>query len=167
MSGDIHAHAQRLVARERMEGLSMADGDWLRRHLQACAECSEYAASTDRSLRALRGVSVRLDPSLVRRSQLRVRLRAQEIRERQPRVWALWASFVISWMLGAASSPFVWRGFEWIGRHAGVPNLIWQVGFVLWWAIPALAAAGIVLATGRSRAERERPWRAGHSMSER
>jgi hypothetical protein len=167
MSEDVHARAKQLVAREQVEGLSMADSEWLGRHLHACAQCSEYAASTDRSLRALRSVSIRLDPSLARRSQLRVRLRAQEMRERQPCVWAIWVACVVSWMLGAASAPFVWRGFEWVGHRAGVPDVMWQMAFVLWWAIPALAAAGIVLTAGRSRAESDRPWRAAHRVSER
>jgi hypothetical protein len=157
MSEDVHAYAQQLVAQERAERLSTADCEWLDQHLEACAKCAGHAASTDRALRSLRSISVRLDPSLVGRTRLRVRLHAQEMHEQQPRRRALWVSCGISWALGAASGPYVWQGFEWIGHHSGVPNLIWQMGFVLWWAAPALVAAGILLVANPSRAAHERP----------
>jgi hypothetical protein len=32
-----------------------------------------------------------------------------------------------------------------MGQHAGVPDLIWQMGVALWWALPALIAIAILL----------------------
>ena len=109
-----------------------------------------------RTVRTLRNFSIPLDPALARRTQLLVRLRAHETRK-QPRLWALWVSCALSWTLGAASAPFIWRGFEWVGHHAGLPRSILQMGFVLWWALPALAAVAVVLATSSSWAAGERP----------
>ena len=43
------------------------------------------------------------------------------------------------------SAPLVWRGFAWFGGHFGVPRLALEMGFVLWWTVPALFAAGAIL----------------------
>lgn len=158
MSEDVlHTHARQLIVQERVEDLSTEDREWLSRHLEACAECAGYRASADRALRSFRSVSVQLNPSLASQTQLLVRLRALEMSEQKPRRWALWVSCALSWILGAASAPFVWRGFEWIGHRASLPNLVWEMGFVLWWAVPALAAAGVMLALSPSRVASERP----------
>lgn len=149
MSEDVHAHAQQLVAQERVEGLVASDREWLGRHLETCAQCASYAASIDRALRSLRSVSARLDPSLASRTQFRVRLRTQEIREQQPRLWALWISCGFSWILGVVSAPFVWRAFAWLGREAQLPPFAWELGFALWWVLPAVAVAAVLV--GKSR----------------
>jgi hypothetical protein len=36
-----------------------------------------------------------------------------------------------------------------MGERTGMPKTLWEMGFVLWWAIPALFAAGAVLADRR------------------
>ncbi|MGC2530925.1 MAG: hypothetical protein WA639_24530, partial [Candidatus Acidiferrum sp.] len=57
----------------------------------------------------------------------------------------LWIMCAMSWALGIATAPYVWRAFEWAGEHIGVPRLVWEMGFGLWWMIPALIAAAVVL----------------------
>jgi hypothetical protein len=83
--------------------------------------------------------------NLAGRTQLRVRLRAEELREHSPASRLVWAVAAMSWILGLATAPLVWRGFAWLGEHTGAPKLALQLGFVLWWGLPALIAAGIVL----------------------
>jgi hypothetical protein len=39
-----------------------------------------------------------------------------------------------------------------VGHRTGAPKLIWEVGFVMWWAVPALLATGVVLAIWNGRA---------------
>src|SRR5579885_3038495 len=46
-----------------------------------------------------------------------------------------------------------WRGFEWVGRQTGLPKPVWELGVVLWWAVPALIAAGAVIFERRGRAQ--------------
>jgi len=98
------------------------------------------------------GLSIALPSGLAARTQFRVRLRAQQLRA-EPRWRMVWAACGISWAFGAATAPYVWRGLEWAGHRIGVPNIIWQLGFGLWWALPAVVVAVILLmenAAGRS-----------------
>ncbi len=89
MSQELHARAERLIAQERVEGISSADQQWLRQHLSECARCVARAAATEQAIRSLRGLSVALPPTLASRTQFRVRLRAEQLRS-EPRCTA-WA----------------------------------------------------------------------------
>lgn len=152
MSQELHARAQQLIAQERIEGISAADQQWLRQHLAECASCAARAGATEQALRSLRGLSIALPSGLAARTQFRVRLRAQQLRA-EPRWRMVWAACGISWAFGAATAPYVWRGLEWAGHRVGVPNIIWELGFGLWWALPAVVVAVILLmenAAGRS-----------------
>jgi anti-sigma factor RsiW len=157
MSEGAHERAGHLIAQERVEGISPAERQWLDQHLQECARCAGQVQTTEEAVRALRAVAVPLPRSLARRAQMRVRLRVQELREREPRRRALWMACGISWTLGIASAPYVWRAFEWIGHRTGVPKLIWEMGFGLWWTIPALVAA-VVLLLENARQTDEGEW---------
>jgi hypothetical protein len=152
MSQDTHARAEQLIAQERVEGISPADQHWLRAHLVECPSCASRAATTGQALRSLRGLSVPFPKTLASRTQFRVRLRAQQLRG-EPRWRMVWAACGVSWAFGAATAPYVWRGLEWAGHRMGVPNIIWELGFGLWWALPAAVVAIILLMTdsGRSR----------------
>lgn len=57
----------------------------------------------------------------------------------------LWVCCGFSWLLGIASAPLVWDVFKWLGSEAGVPALLWEAGFALWWLVPASIAAAIVI----------------------
>jgi len=152
MSQELHARAQQLIAQERVEGISAPDQQWLRQHLAECAGCAARAGATEQALRSLRGLSIALPSGLAARTQFRVRLRAQQLRA-EPRWRMVWAACGISWAFGAATAPYVWRGLEWAGHRIGVPNIIWELGFGLWWALPAVVVAVILLmenAAGRS-----------------
>jgi hypothetical protein len=146
MSNELHARAEHLIARERVEEISTTEREWLTKHLDECARCAAVAASTEQALASLRGVSVDLPRGLASRTQLRVRMRADELREHAPKRSLLWAITAMSWALGVATAPWVWRGFSWIGEHTGAPKPLWEMGFVLWWAIPAsIAAVAVIL----------------------
>jgi hypothetical protein len=138
MSDKIHDRAEQLIAQERVEGISPADHDWLSAHLQDCAQCANHARHTEYALRGLRTMAIPMPTGLASRTQFRVQLRLQEIREREPKRRALWLACVVSWAFGIVSAPYVWRLFQWFGERTGVPKLVWEVGFGLWWTIPAL-----------------------------
>ena len=138
MRVDPHARAKDLINRQAVEGIAGAEREWLEQHISECEECASAARSTQSSIRQLRSIPVSLPPDLAARAQLRVYLRA---REPQPRSWALWVSFALCWLVGVASAPLVWRGFEWFGHVAGVPPLALKLAFGLWWALPAAGAA--------------------------
>ncbi len=146
MRQELHARAEQLIAQERVEGISTADQRWLQRHLTDCASCAARASATEQTIRSLRGLSVVLPPTLASRTQFRVRIRAQQLRG-EPRWRLVWAACGVSWAFGAVTAPYVWRGLEWAGHRMGVPNFIWELGFGLWWALPAAVVAVILLMT--------------------
>jgi len=145
MNENLHVRAEKLIAQERIEGISQSERDWLAAHLRECQSCAQVAQQTSDALRALRGLPVPLPRGLAARTQFRVQLRAQEMREREPKRRLLWIICAMSWALGIASAPYVWRAFEWAGDRVGLPRLVWEMGFGLWWTIPALIAAAVVV----------------------
>ncbi len=145
MNENLHARAEKLIAQERIEGISQSERDWLAAHLRECPSCAQVAQQTNDALRTLRGFPVPLPRGLAARTQFRVQLRAQEMREREPKRRLLWIMCAMSWALGIATAPYVWRAFEWAGERLGLPRLVWEMGFGLWWTIPALVAAAVVV----------------------
>jgi hypothetical protein len=145
MNENLHARAEKLIAQERIEGISQSAREWLAAHLRECRSCALAAQQTNDALRTLRGMAIPLPRGLAERTRFRVQLRAQELREREPKRRLLWIMCAMSWGLGIATAPYVWRAFEWAGEHFGVPKLLWEMGFGLWWTIPALVAAVVVL----------------------
>ncbi len=150
-----HSRAERLIAQARVEGISAVEQEWLRGHLAECAACAASAGSTEGAIRSLRGLSVPLPPALASRTQMHVRLRAQQLQSYEPRWRMVWAACLVSWAFGAASAPYVWRGLEWLGHRMNLPNLVWQMGFGLWWALPAVVTALILLMTQSGPVGRE------------
>ncbi len=157
MSENLHERTLQLVAKARVEGLADSERDWLAAHLQDCDFCNEHAQQTDRALRALRTAAISVPAGLASRTQFRVRLRAMELSEREPQRRMLWLACAASWIVGIASAPYVWRMFAWLGELTGMPKLVWQIGFGLWWTIPALFAA-IVLLLENARQTEEPDW---------
>ena len=145
MNETLHQRAQRLLAESLVEGIAATDQSWLTQHLRECPDCAHEAAATQEALPALRGVPVSVPRDLVARTQMRVRLRAQENGETSRSNVLLWIITGASWLLGVFSAPLVWRGFAWFGGHFGVPRLALEMGFALWWGIPALLAVAAVL----------------------
>ncbi|HET7105531.1 MAG TPA: hypothetical protein VFI38_01900 [Candidatus Acidoferrum sp.] len=145
MNENLHERAHQLLAESIVEGLRPADEAWLREHLAACSACAQAGASTQNFLRALRAVPVNVPRDLASRTQLRLRLRAQQSSPVATGSFWLWAVTAASWLLGVFSAPLVWRAFAWLGSNFGVPKLALEFGFVLWWTVPPLLAAGIIL----------------------
>ena len=156
MSEELHQKAQRLIEKERVEGISTSEQELLTGHLRECEGCAAFARKTEAAVRSLRGMAIPFPQDLASRTQFRVRLRAQEMREREPgRRW-MWAACGMSWALGVASAPYVWQALQWVGAQTGAPKIVLQLSFALWWAIPALLAAGVaVLENARQSAEPE------------
>jgi hypothetical protein len=142
---DAHGRAKQLIDQHHVEGLAAKDREWLDSHLQNCAECSVVTQSTESALRALRTVSIPFPSGLASRTQFRVRLRAQQLQGQEPRSLAVWAIAGVSWALGIATAPYIWQLYGWVGEWLHVPKLVWELGFGLWWLIPALIAGGILL----------------------
>jgi hypothetical protein len=145
VSEAFHSRALQLLAQERVEGISDSEREWLAAHLNECVGCEATAREMEEALRALRSEPVPMPKGLASRTQFRVRLRAQELRESEPRHHLMWITCGVSWALGVATAPYVWRVFEWVGQYTGAPKIVLQVSFGIWWAIPALVAGAAVL----------------------
>jgi hypothetical protein len=155
MNPETDERARRLIDAWQVEGISASERGWLDAHLAECSSCQSRVEANERALQALRTISFSVNPALVSTTQARVRLRALELRENQVRMRALWISCALSWVLGVASAPLVWRAFQWIGIHAALPSLIWKTGFALWWLLPAGAVAVLVAWNQRRTANQE------------
>jgi hypothetical protein len=145
MSENLHSRAQELLAQSLLEGLSSTDESWLEAHFRECADCSREAVRTQELVRAFRSLPVSVPRDLAARTQLRVRLRAQESAQNSNGGALLWVITAASWLLGVLSAPLVWRVFVWAGSEMKLPKLVLEMGFVLWWTVPALIAVAIVL----------------------
>ncbi len=146
MTDNLHSRAQELFAKSLVEGISGADRVWLDAHLRDCPDCSRKILATQNLLGALRSVPVTVPRDLAARTQLRVRLRAQETSSaRESSSILLWLITGMSWLLGIFSAPLVWRAFAWVGVQFSIPKLALQMGFVFWWVVPALFAVGAIL----------------------
>lgn len=145
MPESIHQRANELLAERRIESLSREDERWLATHLAECESCAAADTRMSEALSVLRTMPIDLPRNLASRTQLRVRLRAEELREHAPANRLIWAVAAMSWILGLAMAPFVWRGFAWLGGELHLPKLVWVTGLVLWWVVPALVATAVVV----------------------
>ena len=146
MTRNAHDEAQELIALG--EGLSDAQQTWMRAHLDNCEACGHYAEAANRVVRALRSLPLAADSRLVRATQMRVRIRARDLRQRRERLLLVASSCALVAISSALTTPLVWQGFEWLGRWSQLPNPVWQVGFVLFWVAPTIAAGVLFLAHG-------------------
>jgi predicted anti-sigma-YlaC factor YlaD len=153
MSENFHSRAQQLIARQRIEGIAAEEQAWLAAHLAECEACSALLAQTAQALAAFRSMNIELPKNLAARTQLRVRMRADELPAHNPGRFLLWAIAGVSWLLGLASAPLVWRGFEWVGGQLGLPRIVWQLGVVGWWLVPGILATGMILLQRRLRTD--------------
>lgn len=153
-SENLHERAQQLIDRKHVEGLPPEELRWLEDHLSTCEACAGRSASTKAALRSLKSVSVALPSDLAASAKLRVREEAARLKQRRARNLALIVGCAISWALGVASAPLVWRVCEWLGSTFALPRIVWIAGFACWWFVPA-AAVGLVILWAQARAERE------------
>ena len=122
MNENLHARSEKLIAQERIEGISLSERDWLAAHLRECHGCAQVAQQTNDALRTLRAMAIPLPRGLAERTRFRVQLRAQELREREPKRRLLWIMCAMSW--GSASPPLRISGARLNGRAntLGFPN---------------------------------------------
>ena len=149
MTNDLHTRAKNLIAQQYIEPVSSDDERWLNAHVAECESCAAEQLQLRQSLSALRTMHLDLPSNLASRAQFRVRMRAEELREKEPAKKFVWAIAAVSWALGVSTAPWVWRGIEWLGQETGAPKLLLQAGFVLWWSVPPMIAAWAVLSDKR------------------
>jgi predicted anti-sigma-YlaC factor YlaD len=154
MNEDLHAQARRLMDKDRVEGLAMEDRIWLEAHLGECDDCRRWSGHADATLRALINLPVALPSGLAAATSFRVRREAEALKQRRLRNLGLAVGCTLSWVLGVASAPLVWKVCAWLGAEFDLPRAVWILGFAAWWLVPVSAGALLIL-WQRDRLERE------------
>jgi predicted anti-sigma-YlaC factor YlaD len=145
---DAHEQARGWIALGRAKEVGESQPNGLQAHLAECAECRDYAEAAERVVSALRSVPLAADSRLVRTTQMRVRARAQQLQQRQQRLIFVAASCALVAVSAALTTPLIWQGFEYLALRTQLPSLVWQVGFVLFWIAPTVAASLLFLGHG-------------------
>jgi predicted anti-sigma-YlaC factor YlaD len=146
MTRNPHDEARELIALG--EGLTDAQRDWLRAHLEECGGCRHYAEAASEVVRSLRSLPLAADSRLVRATQMRVRFHASRLRETRERMWLVGMACLGVGLSATLTVPFLWRLFAWMGERAGVSTLVWQTGFMFFFITPALVVSVLLLARG-------------------
>lgn len=146
-----HERARDLMFRDRVEGLASADRQWLGAHLDGCPDCQSIAAGLDSALRGLSFSSVAAPAALVSRTQTRVAERAAELRAQRAALTPLHLVSAVAVMLSVVSTPFVWRGFEWLAAMISAPATYAAAAFLFVWAAPAIGISLLLIAYGSHR----------------
>lgn len=155
MKRDAHEEARSLIALG--EEISEAQRAQLGLHLEGCESCRQYAEAASGVVRALRSAPLAADARLVRATQMRVRFHAARLRAARERMWIMAVACLGVGLSATLTVPYLWRLFEWIGETAGLPTLIWEAGFVVFFITPALVAGfSLVVRSARFTNEGDR-----------
>ena len=147
MSSHEHERAIDIITRQGVEDIAARDTAWLESHLAQCPECAEYAALVASTGQLLRAVAVTASPALVATTQARVRARAAHLREHQARVVLIAVSFCIGVLSSTASAWLWWRFGSWVAERIGLPSSYVAPGVLLFWLLPAVVIALVMLAS--------------------
>ncbi len=145
MKNQTHDRARDLITASSVEGLTAAESNWLQNHLADCRECSQYAKAASMARETLHAISFTVDPALVATTQMRVQLRARELRDREQRLIPVWISCIVALLVAVVTTPYLWEACAWVGGRANVAPALWQTGFVLCWFFPGLLALLVTL----------------------
>jgi hypothetical protein len=161
MTRDVHQQGREWIALTGVEGLglSAAQQSQLQAHLRECDVCQRYAEGAGQVVRSLRSVPMTAAPSLVRRTQTRVRQHAQLLRQHRERLWMVGVACAGIGFSAAVTIPIMWRVFSWMGRWAGVSSPVWETGFGVFVIAPALLVSVLLLARGTHATDDAGRWR--------
>jgi len=146
MIRNVHEEARKLMASG--EGVGNAGPEWLRVHLEQCQECRQYAHGISQVVRTLRSTSFAADSRLVRATQIRMRFHAHRLQAMRRRLWLFGLACLGAGLSATLTAPFLWRLFAWFGAWSGVPNIVWQAGFMFFFLVPGLVVAVLLLGRG-------------------
>jgi hypothetical protein len=79
---------------------------------------------------------------------MRVRFHVHRLREARERLWLVGMVCLSVGLSASVTAPLLWRLFAWMGDQAGISSPVWQVGFMFFGVVPALAVGVLLLARG-------------------
>lgn len=167
MNRSDHERAHELILMQGVEEVAAEEGRWLDTHLAECSECAAFAEALQLTTQAMRSAPVLASSALVSDTQARVRARAAELEDQQNRVYLIAISFCLG-LLWSAGSMFVgWKLSGWLADRLHVATWMVSAGMVMFWLLPAVAMAVVLVFHQRPRLGPEsRLWLAVRSEGE-
>ncbi|HUQ49553.1 MAG TPA: hypothetical protein VM056_02475 [Terriglobales bacterium] len=150
-----HQRAQEIMMQSRAERMQRSNEQesWLESHLSACEACTCKMESLRTSLQDLHAFSANIaaSSSLVRSTQMRVRMRARELKKQDELMQPLWIAAILAFAWAGGTMPLLWMGFQWLGKTNNLPDMIWVSGFLIMSLMPGAVVGTIALARNPQR----------------
>jgi len=153
MNGNEHERAMDLLTQRDIEGIAENDARWLASHLAECPECASFELALSGAEQTLRSVTVMASASLVESTRARVHARAEQLRERQSRLFLIAISFAMGVVFSTMSAWVWWKVGGWVVERFGLPSAIVAPGLVLFWLLPAIVLGTFLLGFPESKFE--------------
>jgi hypothetical protein len=145
MNGHECEHALDLLLRCEVEGIAAADVGPLESHLETCEACRNFQEQIRGAAGALRSLSVVASPVLIDCTRMRVRARAQQLRERHTRMVLMAVSFCLGVLSSTLTAWLWWKSGAWVAQRLGLPSGIVEPGVLLFWLLPAVVIALVMV----------------------
>jgi hypothetical protein len=146
MNTNEHGRAIDLLTLRDVEGISENDARWLESHLAECRECAGFEMALSGAQQAVRSVTVMASAGLVQATQNRVHARAEQLREHQARMVLIGVSFCLGVLTSTLTAWIWWKCGAWVADKLGLPAGIVEPGVLLFWVLPAVAMAILLVA---------------------
>ena len=153
MNGNAHERAIDLITRRDVEAISEGDGVWLESHLSSCADCASFEMALTGAAQALRTAPVMASASLLEKTRSRVHARALQLREQRARTVLIAVSFCLGVMTSTVTAWIWWKSGAWVAERLGLPSGIVEPGVLLFWLLPAIAIAVLLVVSPPSALE--------------
>jgi hypothetical protein len=145
MNGSDHERAMDLISRRGVEGIAEADGRWLESHLAACQDCVAFERALSGAEQAVRSFMVMASASLVESTRAGVRARARQLRDQEARMVLMGVSFCLGVLTSTLTAWVWWKIGAWVAQSLGLPAGIVEPGVVLFWLLPAIVIAVLMM----------------------
>ena len=145
MNANEHERAIELITKRDVEGIAETDATWLELHLEVCRECAGFASALNEAEHAVRSVTVMASASLVSATRARVHARAEQLRDHQARMVLIAVSFCLGVLTSTLTAWIWWKTGSWVADKLGLPSGIVEPGVLLFWLLPAVAIAVLMV----------------------
>jgi hypothetical protein len=153
MNGQEHRRAVDLLSLREVEGIAENDARWLESHLAECVDCAKYQLAMSDAEQAVRSITVMASASLVESTRSRVHARAEQLRERETRLFLIAISFAMGVAFSTLSAWIWWKVGGWVVERWSLPASIVGPGMVLAWLLPAVCLGVLLVAFPHSAFE--------------
>jgi hypothetical protein len=153
MNGHKHGRAVDLLSQREVEGIAEADARWLELHLAECEDCAKYELALSDAERVVRSFTAMASGALIESTRLRVRARAEQLRERESRLFLIAISFGMGVAFSTVSAWIWWKVGGWVVERWSLPASIVGPGMALAWLLPAICLGVFLVAFPHSEFE--------------